>query len=101
MPIFEERGEAVDLVALAGQGRRQVEAEPVDVHLGHPVAQRVHDQLQRVGVSHVEAVRSAEHTSELQSLMRISYAVFCLKNKIHTLSVEQPTTPNNSQRNSS
>src|SRR3546814_5048667 len=26
-------------------------------------------------------VRSEEHTSELQSLMRISYAVFCLKNK--------------------
>src|SRR3546814_2945578 len=29
-------------------------------------------------------VRSEEHTSELQSLMRISYAVFCLKNKTHT-----------------
>src|SRR3546814_10131818 len=28
-------------------------------------------------------VRSEEHTSELQSLMRISYAVFCLKNKIN------------------
>src|SRR3546814_9991493 len=28
--------------------------------------------------------RSEEHTSELQSLMRISYAVFCLKNKIKT-----------------
>src|SRR3546814_7404126 len=27
------------------------------------------------------AYRSEEHTSELQSLMRISYAVFCLKNK--------------------
>src|SRR3546814_6072150 len=27
-------------------------------------------------------VRSEEHTSELQSLMRNSYAVFCLKNKI-------------------
>src|SRR3546814_6309082 len=27
------------------------------------------------------AVRSEEHTSELQSLMRLSYAVFCLKNK--------------------
>src|SRR3546814_3005091 len=27
--------------------------------------------------------RSEEHTSELQSLMRISYAVFCLKNNIH------------------
>src|SRR3546814_3890629 len=29
----------------------------------------------------VEAMRSEEHTSELQSLMRISYAVFCLKKK--------------------
>src|SRR3546814_9455183 len=28
--------------------------------------------------------RSEEHTSELQSLMRISYAVFCLKQKKHT-----------------
>src|SRR3546814_10539391 len=28
--------------------------------------------------------RSEEHTSELQSLMRISYAVFCLKKKIHS-----------------
>src|SRR3546814_10314203 len=32
-------------------------------------------------------LRSEEHTSELQSLMRISYAVFCLKqkNQIHTV----------------
>src|SRR3546814_3558294 len=29
----------------------------------------------------IEPVRSEEHTSELQSLMRISYAVFCLKKK--------------------
>src|SRR3546814_5080671 len=34
------------------------------------------------GLLLVEAGRSEEHTSELQSLMRISYAVFCLKNKI-------------------
>src|SRR3546814_4942703 len=32
----------------------------------------------------VAQLRSEEHTSELQSLMRISYAVFCLKKKIHT-----------------
>src|SRR3546814_6641267 len=32
----------------------------------------------------VELDRSAEHTSELQSLMRISYAVFCLKKKNKT-----------------
>src|SRR3546814_6881083 len=33
------------------------------------------------------AARSEEHTSELQSLMRISYAVFCLKKKTHTKTV--------------
>src|SRR3546814_1389276 len=32
----------------------------------------------------VEAPRSEEHTSELQSLMRISYAVFCLKKKTNS-----------------
>src|SRR3546814_3009144 len=31
----------------------------------------------------LEQSRSEEHTSELQSLMRISYAVFCMKKKIH------------------
>src|SRR3546814_4474542 len=31
-------------------------------------------------------LRSEEHTSELQSLMRISYAVFCLKKKTHSIS---------------
>src|SRR3546814_8635338 len=36
------------------------------------------------GREHRGAHRSEEHTSELQSLMRISYAVFCLKKKKHT-----------------
>src|SRR3546814_975951 len=40
-------------------------------------AQRLHD-------GHHLVVRSEEHTSELQSLMRISYAVFCLKKKNQT-----------------
>src|SRR3546814_6641688 len=35
----------------------------------------------RVVECDVDSVRSEEHTSELQSLMRISYAVFCLKKK--------------------
>src|SRR3546814_4645538 len=33
--------------------------------------------------------RSEEHTSELQSLMRISYAVFCLKKKNNTKTISQ------------
>src|SRR3546814_19201877 len=35
-------------------------------------------------VEHPGQARSEEHTSELQSLMRISYAVFCLKKKTNT-----------------
>src|SRR3546814_5499822 len=36
------------------------------------------------GARYQRTARSEEHTSELQSLMRISYAVFCLKKKIKT-----------------
>src|SRR3546814_3643112 len=41
------------------------------------------------------SIRSEEHTSELQSLMRISYAVFCLKKKNITLLSHTPTTTPN------
>src|SRR3546814_6240831 len=37
----------------------------------------------RFAIAGVDHHRSEEHTSELQSLMRISYAVFCLKKKKH------------------
>src|SRR3546814_9743802 len=40
--------------------------------------------------------RSEEHTSELQSLMRISYAVFCLKKKKHTMLNNLPLVPHTS-----
>src|SRR3546814_4626100 len=46
---------------------------------GHVVAHGTLDQL----LASTGSIRSEEHTSELQSLMRISYAVFCLKNKNH------------------
>src|SRR3546814_10291714 len=64
---------ALDLV-----GRDVVVAED-----GHA---RVGDDLLAAGqlVDIVRRDRSEEHTSELQSLMRISYAVFCLKKKNHT-----------------
>src|SRR3546814_9889655 len=57
---------------------------------GAPIA------IERDGVFSAE--RSEEHTSELQSLMRISYAVFCLKKKNTTIinknetNAQQPTT---------
>src|SRR3546814_8050513 len=60
--------------------------------------------LLRCSASLENAVRSEEHTSELQSLMRISYAVFCLKKKKMKNNIQVirlNTAPNNaSHRNS-
>src|SRR3546814_9417057 len=43
----------------------------------------------RRGAVEADEARSEEHTSELQSLMRISYAVFCLKKKTKKKSLKQ------------
>src|SRR3546814_1345659 len=45
--------------------------------------------------------RSEEHTSELQSLMRISYAVFCLKKKKHNHNVHRSTEATTHERHHS
>src|SRR3546814_8985759 len=68
-------------------------------HVGHGCivggtgqADRLRGDTDATGIEHThgiakalalgaDAIRSEEHTSELQSLMRISYAVFCLKKK--------------------
>src|SRR3546814_1912065 len=59
-----------------------------DARLSHPGHHRSTARYRRVFRIHLVVrcclrctVRSEEHTSELQSLMRISYAVFCLKKK--------------------
>src|SRR3546814_8884699 len=73
-PVAEEEGLVRDhrLDHLADEGRprvlHQVANEPVD----RAAVQAAGDRGE---------ARSEEHTSELQSLMRISYAVFCLKKK--------------------
>src|SRR3546814_3311397 len=58
-------------------GRRRV-LRPVGQGRGHPG----HGPGHGAAADHLrDGQRSEEHTSELQSLMRISYAVFCLKKK--------------------
>src|SRR3546814_8483025 len=49
----------------------------------------------RKEVKNAKEERSEEHTSELQSLMRISYAVFCLKKKKKTQKKQNNNTKNN------
>src|SRR3546814_1858602 len=53
--------------------------------LAHEIAQAVGAPLIEWNIKSTTAERSEEHTSELQSLMRISYAVFCLQknNSLH------------------
>src|SRR3546814_7164413 len=58
-----------DVVGDVGEGCRALVGGDHEVGIVAVVAQ------------HVPGGRSEEHTSELQSLMRISYAVFCLKKK--------------------
>src|SRR3546814_3124027 len=65
--------------------------DPVDPLPPLPVGDRalaVVDREDEIG----SRPRSEEHTSELQSLMRISYAVFCLKKKKQTKKQNQYTT---------
>src|SRR3546814_4473331 len=54
-----------------------------DIHIGHAVNKVLKDIIvkSRAMAGYDAVYRSEEHTSELQSLMRISYAVFCLKKK--------------------
>src|SRR3546814_4093041 len=50
-------------------------------HLSGLTFRRPTSRAHEPGVPTTRDIRSEEHTSELQSLMRISYAVFCLKKK--------------------
>src|SRR3546814_2006352 len=82
---LELRGEVV------GEGGHR--ACPWEVRDGHPTTTMLRGRQSRAGPSirrpqsstspccRRRSIRSEEHTSELQSLMRISYAVFCLKKK--------------------
>src|SRR3546814_6316479 len=66
------------LPGLVEQGRRH-RPEAVRRHLLGPEAEGAQGGVD--GIFGHRPSRSEEHTSELQSLMRISYAVFCLKKK--------------------
>src|SRR3546814_6383044 len=55
--------------------------QPCDVLIAHPDSEIRLGLLTRSSGPFPSRSRSEEHTSELQSLMRISYAVFCLKKK--------------------
>src|SRR3546814_9585768 len=96
------------IAALTVQDRRSAERHLLQHYLGDLAARGIDGQLPfhmlwdryrrwplwGMVSSLADADRSEEHTSELQSLMRISYAVFCLtKKNLHTLYIHSHTTP--------
>src|SRR3546814_7276388 len=68
----------------------------------HDAAQRPSDKPDGIGRERgddaIQFIRSEEHTSELQSLMRTSYAVFCLKKKNKTRNNNNKNSQLNKQR---
>src|SRR3546814_1215587 len=89
-------------LAVAGQQYAHRQADAVLEHRVETV-EDVHRYAAAAGCrrlampahTRASAIRSEEHTSELQSLMRISYAVFCLKKKKPSITRESKSTITN------
>src|SRR3546814_6198048 len=90
-------------VAEAGVPHRRRQAQVDEAGPGHLDGGDLRNLLQAGGQRRGEIARllasrlgehhrSEEHTSELQSLMRISYAVFCLKKKNNTIQYQKQHT---------
>src|SRR3546814_10105243 len=86
----EQDDEAAQAQSVAEAARREARLEDSDKQPSGDAGDDAQDlvdhmrQMERSGRIDMDAYRgrSDEHTSELQSLMRTSYAVFCLKKKI-------------------
>src|SRR3546814_6904099 len=76
--VADDRRLVVEQV-LHGRGEHQILA---DVETRRQVEIMLRLDLAELRIDKARTCRSEEHTSELQSLMRLSYAVFCLKKKI-------------------
>src|SRR3546814_6231826 len=77
-------------IGIGVEGRRRVRTFP-SPQVPDPQARWYLIDALRDAIGDHEEIRSEEHTSELQSLMRISYAVFCLKKKKNNTTITQRT----------
>src|SRR3546814_981937 len=90
--VIEAMEDAIQRAARARYGaenaiRAKLDADSGDLRLWRvvEVVEVVEDYFKQLDAKAAQKLqRSEEHTSELQSLMRISYAVFCLKKKHNT-----------------
>src|SRR3546814_2671550 len=78
-------GVAVNTSNLGGADAAARACAGIEDALGLPCQDPVTMGMARIADRLQSCFRSEEHTSELQSLMRISYAVFCLKTKKNSI----------------
>src|SRR3546814_9773104 len=81
---IERRGLLQSLTVRAQRDDEGNETGRYEVPAGGRRFRALQQLVKQRRMAKTEPVRSEEHTSELQSLMRISYAVFCLKKKNKT-----------------
>src|SRR3546814_8368873 len=79
LPLLRARGD------LSRFGNRRLGSSPGQRAVGRRPRADVRNRSFRHALEEHRDQRSEEHTSELQSLMRISYAVFCLQKKTNTV----------------
>src|SRR3546814_9710456 len=80
--VFVRAGHLVNAERATATRVEMADIHPDPRHFEQHLGAGSGEKIAVVGGRHVGADRSEEHTSELQSLMRISYAVFCLKKNI-------------------
>src|SRR3546814_5652135 len=95
MPSTNSVSRVMKMPKVATPVTRQLKTSPTcsltNQHLSQASTSREASSARRSRADNIKpsfshkACRSEEHTSELQSLMRISYAVFCLKKQTHNL----------------
>src|SRR3546814_8459852 len=81
LAVFEDAMVQRFLPLLAENSSESFQIGTVTPDSANETMAMIDSRIERAGGQPVRVSRSEEHTSELQSLMRISYAVFCLKQK--------------------
>src|SRR3546814_4911704 len=94
VPALLEQKAPIDIVTDQTSAHDPLFYLPVGVSFEEWQAQRTADPARFTKAAQASMARSEEHTSELQSLMRSSYAVFCLKKKKQTTTHTSSTLTN-------
>ena len=65
----------IDAVELASQRTGEIEPKPIDMHLGHPISQAVHQHLQDSRMSHIKRIAATGEIGVIPSILVIQQVV--------------------------